>query len=390
MSLFTTEKLRFIRQLQLATLARWIMAFAGIIRVLEITVYAFWTQSVVPWGLPGSSGSWHLSPIHGPDWWFLTAASLGFLSYLVWAMKGGHWGVLPLVLGPLVNQEHLPIGWGLLAIQPYVLWDIFLGSLPKLRRPRLITWLLIFQVVWIYLSSVTGKDMNYWWHNANALEQGLSGELMATSAATWLREAFSASWLQFFTRSVMLFQFSVILLIPFALLGRWGYRLSVVWSLAMIGFHITTGIFFHLNAFAIACCVMVILPFRSIEASPAPEWRRNLFLSLSGVLLLTGFTLGALRSQSLPAWRWGLVQSWGVMKRPEMQGHMVIDIPSRQWSTEQLEHKWKYALAWKLFLDQKAFFRWLRPACEANQDKIRWEIWHTQYRKKFIGELSCR
>lgn len=390
MTLLTSDSLQRIRSsCSLDAVLRFLVALAGAGRILDMVWFAIWSHQVVPWPLPGSDSAWDISPVYGCDWWFAGGALLSLASYLIWAWKGPAWGFIPLLCGTFVNPEGLPLGWGLFAIQAYILWDVILGTIPNKRFLKVIRYALQGQVCWMYLSSVLGKDIDAWWVGATALEQALLGESFTTSFGNYFAQLFDGHTLKLLTRSVILLQYSAVVLLITPFMGKTGKRVQLWWSLTMILFHVGTSLFFSITMFALTCCALVALPYRQISTT-IPSYRlRSVMHASAIVLLVIGLVLGSLRTRSSLAWRVGLVQNWAVMKTPEKRGHFVVEIPSWKWNSDDLGDRWKNGFGLKFFFDRRALAKWLRPACLPGEPSISWSIWHTEHERRLYGEVLC-
>ena len=299
--------------------------------------------------------------------------------YLLWAVKGGRWGWLALVAGPLMAQQGLPLGWGLLAIQPLLLLDTARSE----ASGRALPWLslaVILQLVVMYWGSVFAKDMQPWWLRASALEEALRGSYLPTSLGHALGELLSASGLgPVLTRAVVVGQ----CLMPLAFVCAywpWGLRLYPWVQRLALGFHLLIMLLFHIAPFSLACMALWLMltpqtPAHELAGAPMTRPARLLAGMAMGVWAI-GMVAGLMQLDAPHLRRWWVAQSWRIMQRPEPAGFTTARLPARSWQLLG-EERWQMAAAWGLASTPNLREEWLRSACQGKADKVELIVGHS-------------
>ena len=349
------------------------MAIAGIWRVLEILFFAYWTQSVAPFPLNASG----FHPLHGLSFELLGMGALSILTYVIWGLRGGFWAIPAFVFGGLINNFNLPLGLGILAIQPFIIWD-FLAQIIPARFMFIWRSFALVQVAWIYLTSVTRKRLEIWWDSAGAIEQSLRGDFFPTTFGHFLGMNLSSEFMAFLSRSVVIMQAVAVFIMFLPFLGKIGMRILKVMLGIFFLFHFSSLLLFHFGAFSLACCIMVLLPFLQVTELKHPSLNvKKLLVTSSAILIIFSLVSGAVQTRSQKLWSWGIVQNWAVMRSPELKGHLVFQIDSIGWNSDKLDSDWKMALGYGLGFDEKARNNWLEKVCSQTNSKVEASIYNS-------------
>lgn len=366
-------------QVGLTWQARVVVAVAGCWRVLELLIFASDVRQATPWNaLVAEHAFYRFHPMLTPLHELFILGSLIALAYGVWAWRGGHWAWPAIFLAPLLGQQGLPLGWGLLALQPLLLLDAAQSHCPQ----RLRKWLplvMIFQLALMYWGSALSKDTAVWWTHGTALRDALSGDYLPTfmghALGDWIGESFLSEWM---SRATVVAQ----ALVPFILFLPGQRSFQILKTLA-ITFHLLIALLFHIAPFSLAC-VAFWLALRSPGADrperEARSWQR-IFSVVALLLWFVGATSGALRLHSDFLKRWSLSQSWRIMQRAEPRGHSLVEMPQKDFALRG-QARWEMAAAFALSTTPKLRQEWLKAACSSADAQMLLVVKHSQQKNK--------
>jgi|GEM_PF-4181201 len=359
--------------------ARALVALAGAWRVWELLVFATDVRTATPWSAVVAEHAFYrfhpmLTPLH--ELYLLGAVIT--CAYGVWAWRGGAWAWPAIFLAPLLGQQGLPLGWGLLALQPLLLLDAAqCDCQPRLRK--VLPLVMMAQLTLMYWGSAWAKDVGAWWSEANALGDALTGDYLPTfighAVGGWIGSTVLSEWL---SRATVIAQ--VLMPLVFLLPGARSFQ---VVKTAAIAFHLLIAVLFHIAPFSLACVAfwLMLSPVSSARVELAkPRWRQIGAL-LALCLWLAGSISGTLRLHSDFLKRWSLSQSWRIMQRAEARGHGLVEMPQKDFSLKG-ERRWEMAAAFALSATPKLRREWLRAACGPEERELELIVKHSTQTKK--------
>lgn len=371
---------------------RALVALAGSWRVGELLIFARDVRNGTPWpALVATHPFYRFHPMLTPlDELYLLGAGI-ILGYFLWAWRGGRWAWPAVFLGPLLDQQGLPLGWGLLAIQPLLLLDAARRDCPR-RWTGLMSIAAIAQLLMMYWGSSLNKDSTVWWENATALSDALVGDYLPTALGHVVGGALEGSTLlRLLTRLTVVAQLAVPLVFLLPLWRRFGRRAFGVCKILAIAFHLLIALLFHIVPFSLACVAFWLI-VRLQVAQPAQgqqgRWAPAFFM-IAFVAWGAGVLTGATRLHSDFLQRWSLTQSWRIMQRPEPRGHTLVLMP--QWNVNfSGGERWHMAASWALASTPNLRREWLLAACTKEVATSALSVRHSR-RKKVLEEysLSC-
>lgn len=353
---------------------RALVAVAGSWRVLELLSFAWDVRRSVPWSaIVPEHEFYQFHPMLSPLWQLTALGAVIMASYLLWAIKGGRWVWPALIIAPFLNQQGLPLGWGLLALQPLLLLSALRYEWPE-RKSKTFSLLVFFQLTLIYWGSCFHKDLSVWWSSASALQDALNGDYLPTAFGHALGGALQgtglAAWL---TRSVVVGQFLLPLTFFLPIFTAHGVRVVSVVRSAVIASHVLILLLFHIGPFSLACIGfwLLIRPAKTISAqSPAIFDRtRRALACVAFILWGSGVVAGTWGLYQPQLSRWWISQSWRIMSRPESPGHSIVRMPRVNWALEGKE-RWEMAAAWALVSKRELRREWLRAACSTTDGSV--------------------
>lgn len=368
-------------QVGLSWQARVLVAVAGSWRVLELLIFASDVRRATPWNAVVAEHAFYrfhpmLTPLHE----LFILGSIIVLAYGIWAWRGGQWAWPAIFLAPLLGQQGLPLGWGLLALQPLLLLDAAQSHCPQ-RLRKWLPLIMITQLVLMYWGSAFGKDAQMWWTQGSALSNALAGDYLPTFIGHALGNVIGGTlFSEWLSRATVVAQFlmPVIFFLP-------SQRLFQVFKNLAITFHLLIAVLFHIAPFSLVCVAFWL----SLRSSSAVERRdaetkmswRTLCSGVALCVWLAGALTGTLRLHSDFLKRWSLSQSWRIMQRAEPRGHSLIEMPQKSFAL-QGQARWEMAAAFALSSTPKLRHEWLQAACGTGDTTMTLVVKHSHQKNK--------